>query len=114
MKRFVIKNSLPDTHTGCVNFLHDRIIERDDHIESLQAHIAELTSAFHDWCCDESEDISLHKAFSKTHKQSLDSIKAQAINDLISEKTVVASIDGVVWSVIYVDDAEKYADKLRG
>ena len=46
--------------------------------------------------------------------QSLASIKAQAINDLISECSHSQPIDGIAWMVIDEDDARKFAAKIGG
>lgn len=40
-------------------------------------------------------------------------VKAQTVRDLISEKAVSASIDGVSQWIIYKDDAEQYVNELE-
>lgn len=50
----------------------------------------------------------------KTPAQSLHTIQAQAVTDLISEYSYDTYADGIATRVIAEDDAESYADRLKG
>lgn len=84
-------------------------------LNECKAHISEFRKVMLrlTMCCDLEEYESMAcELMTKTPKQSLVDIQAKTINDLISEKSVSANVDGCATSVIYICDAEAYANKL--
>lgn len=92
-----------DAYKAHISYL--RIGIKDAHSEG-QKNAGRSPSDFR-WCNSNAKYL-----FDQTQAQSLSRIKAQAINDLISEHSYSASIDGIATRVICQDDAEKYANKI--
>lgn len=109
-----------------IDDLYNQIDEADtrclvlkNELDAYKAHVAELKSAICECLTLEFEelvtwDVMADKLLKKTPAQSLDSIKVQAINDLIKELSWDACIDGISNRVVCVDDAEIYAAKIGG
>ena len=96
----------------------DFAIDLSKHIDSLQAeldaanvHIANLKDGLG---IANMENEHYRGLLFSTQETSLASIKAQAINDLISECSHSQPIDGIAWMVIDEDDARKFAAKIGG
>ena len=78
---------------------------------ALKAHIVGLMDALQnpDWRLDCGAAV-----LAKTPAQSLATIQAQAVTDLISECSYSTQVNGIATSIIDVDSAISYADRLKG
>lgn len=59
------------------------------------------------------EAANLHYKLIMLNGDSINNIKADVINDLISSKFTNVYIEGCEWPVIYVEDAHAYANNLE-
>ena len=95
-------------------------------LDAYKAHVAELYNALsnlmadvggtekmcgHEFCCV-CPDVMAKEALAKTPAQSLRTIQAKAVTDLISECSYSGAVDGIATSIIDVDSAISYADRL--
>ena len=87
--------------------------EMDRENNELKARVNHLESAMKQDIHKTGDNFRLQSALDESPAQSLADIKADAINELIKEKSYNASIDGIATSIIDADGATKYADKLR-
>lgn len=72
-----------------------------------------LDSARDPYECSEDFCYYVNEALTKTPAQSLADIQANAVNDLISEKSVNVNIEGTEWPVIYVEDTLSFINNLN-
>ena len=85
-------------------------------IDELRANNNELRKNLRDACMYLACTVDVSKyneSLTKTPSQSLADIKAEAIVDLINVMACSAAVDGIATSVIYVDGATNYANKLK-
>ena len=100
-------------------------------LDAAEAHISELKTTISDriidwvacgmaannrfkddWAVNEFE--AFKAALAKTPAQSLARVQAETITKLIADKSEEASIDGCLWNVICVGEAEKVINELLG
>lgn len=89
-------------------------------LDAYKAHVAGLTKMmyrfsshkfeYYPGCEDIGDDVD--ELLAKTPAQSLRTIQAQAVTDLISECSYSTQVNGIATSIIDVDSAISYADRL--
>ena len=95
-------------------------------LDAYKAHVAELTSSLATLCVAHHDNTGHEPSLSVFHRsvdesratlkrspvQSLRTIQAQAVTDLISECAYATQVNGIATSIIDVDSAISYADRL--
>lgn len=93
--------------------------EKDKQIEELKAHVERLSEPLQqavEWCDDTTETVSLclwdvRELLNETPAQSLNEIKAAAIDEAVKKYENKGACDG---NYIYSDGLLDYAKQLRG
>ncbi|MBL4800187.1 MAG: hypothetical protein JKY50_22555 [Oleispira sp.] len=117
MKRYNLK---PDSLRGVVESYDGAYVLSSDvnalqaELDAYKAHMAEIKKAYAGFneSATTGDKFKLFRVIAKTPAQSLNDVRAKAVTDLIAECSYSTQVNGIATSIIDVDSAISYADKL--